>query len=65
MHQNKPACITWEFATVTDMTPLKFICNNNNLFANHITFDNGYMKCAHKRQRTNERNLKFLRILGI
>ena len=23
----------------------------SNLFANHITFDNGYMKCAHKRQR--------------
>ena len=24
---------------------------NSNLFANHITFDNGYTKCAHKRQR--------------
>ena len=24
---------------------------NSNLFANHITFNNGYMKCAHKRQR--------------
>ena len=21
----------------------------SNLFANHITFDNGYMKCAHKK----------------
>ena len=24
---------------------------NSNLFANHIAFDNGYMKCGHKRQR--------------
>ena len=24
---------------------------NSILFANHITFDNEYMKCAHKRQK--------------
>ena len=24
---------------------------NSMLFANHITFDNEYMKCAHKRQK--------------
>ena len=27
---------------------------NSNLFANHITFGNEYMKCAHKRQRKTE-----------
>ena len=33
-----------------DLQPRKFVVVFFNLFANHITLDNEYMRCAHKRQ---------------
>ena len=36
----------------------KIFRQNNTIFANHITFDNEYLKCFHERQSFHERQRK-------